>query len=146
MPTKVLKNKVWLIAVLLTLAGHPLFAELTRAARVLFCKGMLTYPVTKPFKQPFAAPRWGSASLQGRIAGRDSAQSADWSTSAGACAERPSRHFGREAGAAWRKESCGGKKGQTLKLPGCGLRARMLSVLSTSWQQHLGPGSSSPLR
>lgn len=51
----------------------------------------------------------------------------------------PSRHLGREAGAAWRKESCGGKKGQTLKLPGCGLRLRMLSVLSTSWQQQHGP-------
>lgn len=51
-----------------------------------------------------------------------------------------SRHRGREAGAAGRKESCGEGEGQTLKLPGCGLRARMLSVLPTSWQRHLGPG------
>ena len=28
----------------------------------------------------------------------------------------------------------------TLKLPGCGLRARMLSVLPTSWQQQHCPG------
>lgn len=51
---------------------------------------------------------------------------------------------GREAGAAGEKgalrEGSGGGKGQTLKLPGCGLRARMLSVLPTSWQQQHGPG------
>lgn len=61
------------------------------------------------------------------------------------CCPRAPAHWdplcsGREAGAAGRKERCGGEKGQTLKLPGCGLRARMLSVLPTSWQQQHGPG------
>lgn len=82
----------------------------------------------------------GSALSQGRSPERDSGHPADWCCLTGAGAERPSRHSGREAEAAGRKESCGGKKGQTLKLPGCCLRARMLSVLSTSWQQQHGPG------
>lgn len=95
--------------------------------------------MTTPPKQPFPQTLLGCAPCQGPKPGQDSGQPADWRCPAGACAELPSRHLGREAGAARRKESCGGKKGQTLKLPGCGLRARMLSVLSTSWQQQHGP-------
>ena len=58
----------------------------------------------------------------------------------------PSLWRGVRGGGSERKESSAGRgagwgeEGQTLKLPGCGLRARMLSVLPTSWQQQHGPG------
>ena len=62
---------------------------------------------------------------------------------AGACALGPSLLWAGGGGSGEKgalREGSGGGKGQTLKLPGCGLRARMLSVLPTSWQQQHGPG------
>lgn len=115
--------------------AHP---ELSHAARILFKNSPRATATPPPPRTPPGALRLGRPCPGlGQRAAR--------------CCPRAPAHWdpprsGREAGAAGRKERCGGEKGQTLKLPGCGLRARMLSVLPTSWQQQHGPRSSSPLR
>lgn len=98
--------------------------------------------MTIPSKQPFPPPLPGSASLQGHSAGSQTWTPGIPSTGAPlwAPAQRdPPFTPGGRRGQPGERKAAGGR-GPALKLPGCGLRARMLSVLSTSWQQNLGPG------
>lgn len=88
----------------------PLSAELSRASWVPFCEEMPLAPAIIPSTQPPSPTSEGQRLPAGP--GR-----------------RPP--LGRAAG---------GLAGSPPRAPGCGLRARMLSVLPTSWQRHLGPG------
>lgn len=136
MPTRVLINEALLIAIY-KLTGHPLHAEFSRAAWVLFGKGTPICLMTTPPKQPFPRPLREAPSARA-IPGWDSGLPADCAAPR-APAQNDPRHSGWRRGQP-RERKAEGEKGQTLKLPGCGLCARMLSVLSTSWQQQHGPG------
>lgn len=119
------------------LTGHPLHAEFSRAAWELFGKGTPICLMTTPSKQPFPRPLREVPSARA-IPGWDSGLPADCAAPR-APAQNDPRHSGWRRGQP-RERKAEGEKGQTLKLPGCGLCARMLSVLSTSWQQQHGPG------
>lgn len=121
----------------------PLSAELSRASWVPFCEEMplalAIIPSTQPPSPTSEGQRLPAGPGRRPPLGR---AAAGWLAGSPPRAPAQSDLSSPRAGGGGRREKgeLRGGKGQTLKLPGCGLRARMLSVLPTSWQRHLGPG------
>lgn len=123
-----------------TLAGRPLRAQLSRAPGDCFAEGCAHSSADHSLQATphprLPAPFPGSTLPPSPSPGQDS-----WPPGLPSRRLRratlPSLRGGRRGQSGERKAA--GKKGQTLKLPGCGLRSRMLSGLSTSWQQQHGP-------
>lgn len=138
MPTEVLKNAARLITSYKHLRDAHYKPSSLALLGYLFAKGcqflLCPFSPSGPFPD-----HCGSASLQGPTSGLASRQPATV-LPRGRLRRATPRSLRAGGGGSPEKGKLQGEKGQTLKLPGCGLRARMLSVLSTSWQQNLGLG------